>query len=80
MLNCGCNLLAILEMMLPNAKIKANIITIRFIELLIITCLWMFLNLIPIPGFDGFHILEGFIPHQFYKISDKNIWISISYF
>lgn len=33
-------------------------------------CLWMFLNLIPIPGFDGFHILRDLFPKQFYKIAD----------
>ena len=63
-------LLAILEMMLPNAKLKQIIITIVYLTAYY-NCLWMFLNLIPIPGFDGFHILKDLFPHQFYKISDK---------
>ncbi|NEU04772.1 site-2 protease family protein [Clostridium senegalense] len=34
-------------------------------------CLWMFLNLIPIPGFDGFHIIRDLFPKQFLKIPNQ---------
>lgn len=31
--------------------------------------IWFFLNLLPVPGFDGFHILYDIFPKQLYKIS-----------
>ncbi|MGG7165495.1 site-2 protease family protein [Clostridium ihumii] len=34
-------------------------------------CLWMILNLLPLPGFDGFHILRDLFPKQFFKFSDN---------
>lgn len=34
-------------------------------------CMLFILNLIPIPGFDGFHILRDLFPKLFYNISDK---------
>lgn len=34
-------------------------------------CMLFFLNLIPIPGFDGFHILRDLFPKAFYKVSDS---------
>lgn len=34
-------------------------------------CMLFVLNLIPIPGFDGFHILRDLFPKLFYNISDK---------
>ncbi|MGK0465302.1 site-2 protease family protein [Clostridium sp.] len=36
-----------------------------------INCLLFFLNLVPIPGFDGFHILRDLFPKFFYNISDS---------
>lgn len=33
-----------------------------------INCLLFFLNLIPIPGFDGFHIIRDLFPKFFYNI------------
>ena len=36
-----------------------------------LNCMLFFLNLIPIPGFDGFHILRDLFPKAFYKISDS---------
>lgn len=36
-----------------------------------INCVLFVLNLIPIPGFDGFHILRDLFPKFFYKISGE---------
>lgn len=33
-------------------------------------CVWFVLNLIPLPGFDGFHIIRDLSPSTFYKYSD----------
>ena len=33
-----------------------------------INCVLFILNLIPVPGFDGFHILRDLFPKAFYKI------------
>jgi len=35
-----------------------------------INCMLFFLNLVPIPGFDGFHILRDLFPKSFYNVSD----------
>jgi Zn-dependent protease len=35
-----------------------------------INCVLFFLNLVPIPGFDGFHIVRDLFPKFFYNISD----------
>ena len=35
-----------------------------------LNCILFFLNLIPIPGFDGFHILRDLFPKFFYNLSD----------
>lgn len=34
-----------------------------------LNCLLFFLNLIPIPGFDGFHIVRDLFPKKFYNMS-----------
>lgn len=43
-------------------------------QILIITatlnCMLFFLNLVPIPGFDGFHIVRDLFPKFFYNMSD----------
>lgn len=36
-----------------------------------LNCMLFFLNLIPIPGFDGFHILRDLSPKTFYNMSDS---------
>ncbi|KGM94763.1 peptidase [Clostridium novyi A str. 4552] len=33
-------------------------------------CLLFFLNLLPVPGFDGFHVLRDIFPKFFYEIED----------
>jgi len=49
-----------------------NTIIIRILVLTgSINCLLFFLNLMPIPGFDGFHILRDLFPKFFYNISDS---------
>lgn len=63
-------LFAVLGRMFSNTKLNTIVTTIVYL-IAYYNCLWMFLNLIPIPGFDGFHILKDLFPRQFYKISDK---------
>ncbi|MBZ9636691.1 site-2 protease family protein [Clostridium sp. FP1] len=36
-----------------------------------LNCVLFFLNLVPIPGFDGFHIVRDLFPKFFYNISDS---------
>jgi Zn-dependent protease len=48
-----------------------NIIYLILYLTVSINCTLFFLNLIPIPGFDGFHILRDLFPKFFYKISDS---------
>ena len=36
-----------------------------------INCMLFFLNLVPIPGFDGFHIVRDLYPKFFYNLSDS---------
>jgi Zn-dependent protease len=36
-----------------------------------LNCMLLFLNLVPIPGFDGFHIVRDLFPKFFYNISDS---------
>lgn len=36
-----------------------------------LNCMLFFLNLIPIPGFDGFHILRDLSPKTFYNMSES---------
>ena len=38
-----------------------------------LNCILFFLNLVPIPGFDGFHILRDLYPKFFYNLSDSII-------
>ncbi len=35
-----------------------------------INCMLFFLNLVPVPGFDGFHIVRDLFPKFFYELSD----------
>ena len=35
-----------------------------------LNCILFFLNLVPIPGFDGFHIVRDLFPKFFYNLSD----------
>lgn len=36
-----------------------------------LNCVLFFLNLVPIPGFDGFHVVRDLFPKFFYNISDS---------
>lgn len=55
---------------LPNDGALNTII----LKILVITgqinCLLFFLNLVPVPGFDGFHIVRDLFPKFFYNLSD----------
>ena len=35
-----------------------------------LNCMLFFLNLVPIPGFDGYHIVRDLFPKFFYNLSD----------
>nr|WP_258879719.1 site-2 protease family protein [Clostridium estertheticum] len=35
-----------------------------------INCMLFFLNLVPVPGFDGYHIVRDLFPKFFYNMSD----------
>ena len=52
---------------------KGNVYTI-IVELLQITvsinCMLFFLNLVPVPGFDGYHIVRDLFPKFFYNMSE----------
>lgn len=56
--------------------IKANNSVITILSLIVeitisLNCVLFFLNLMPIPGFDGFHILRDLFPKFFFRISDN---------
>lgn len=54
----------------PDLNVTSIILRIFMITAQI-NCLLFVLNLIPIPGFDGFHILRDLFPKVFYNISDS---------
>lgn len=60
----------ILFKIIPTNNLGTVIITIVN-EVSILNCSFAILNLIPIPGFDGFHILRDLFPKAFYNISDS---------
>lgn len=67
-------LLAIFIKLGNGTNLNSNLFTvISNILYLSVTmnCMLFILNLIPIPGFDGFHILRDLFPKFFYNISDK---------
>ncbi len=47
------------------------IILMIFRQSSIINCALFVLNLMPIPGFDGFHILRDLFPEFFYKFAEQ---------
>ena len=49
----------------------ATIIYTILVDTVRINCMLFILNLIPIPGFDGFHILRDLFPKFFYNIADQ---------
>lgn len=52
-----------------NPSLEGIIGTMLYLSVYM-NCVLFILNLIPIPGFDGFHILRDLFPKFFYKISD----------
>lgn len=55
---------------LPSSNL-GNIILQIANQVVFLNCTFSLLNLIPIPGFDGFHILRDLFPKGFYNISDS---------
>ncbi|AGK96573.1 site-2 protease family protein [Clostridium pasteurianum] len=53
-----------------NSPIAVIIITIASITSQL-NCMLFLLNLLPIPGFDGFHILRDLFPRAFYNVADS---------
>lgn len=54
----------------PGLNVTSIILKI-FIITSQLNCMLFLLNLIPIPGFDGFHILRDLFPKAFYNIADS---------
>ncbi|KGN01991.1 peptidase [Clostridium novyi A str. 4570] len=55
-----------------NNKSDSMVIILNMVICVIETnCLLVFLNLLPIPGFDGFHVLRDLFPKFFYEIEEK---------
>lgn len=55
---------------LPGNTIDTVIISI-FYGIVDINCLFFVLNLLPLPGFDGFHILRDLFPKAFYRLPEE---------
>jgi Zn-dependent protease len=60
----------ILDKVLPSNDLGALLCQIAE-TVSLLNCTFFLLNLIPIPGFDGFHILRDLFPKAFYRISDS---------
>lgn len=56
------------KVQLNNGKLQDVIGTIIYLTAWL-NCMWFFLNLLPIPGFDGFHIINDLFPRALYKFS-----------
>ncbi|KEI14658.1 peptidase [Clostridium novyi B str. ATCC 27606] len=54
-----------------NETLSMEIILTMLVYTVQINALLVILNLLPLPGFDGFHILKDLFPKFFYKISDS---------
>jgi len=57
------------KVVLSNENLYQIIYTIIYFTAYL-NSLWFFLNLLPVPGFDGFHILNDIFPKQLYKVSN----------
>ena len=58
------------KILVVNSALITVIITIFNITS-VLNCMLCILNLIPIPGFDGFHILRDLFPRVFYNMADS---------
>ncbi|WP_291575156.1 site-2 protease family protein [Clostridium sp. UBA4548] len=56
------------KLSLANENLYNIISTIIYLTAWL-NCLWFFLNLIPVPGFDGFRIINDLFPKGLYKFS-----------
>ncbi|HEY8890028.1 MAG TPA: site-2 protease family protein [Clostridium sp.] len=68
---------AILTVLFSNFMPNNEGIYMIIQQILMITsylnCILFFLNLVPVPGFDGFHIIRDLFPKFFYNLSDSII-------
>lgn len=48
-----------------------GILSIIFAYVIQINCMFAIINIIPIPGLDGFHIMRDLFPKFFYRVSDS---------
>lgn len=67
-------LMVVVEKMVLGMALTSTVISIIYaiLELsLMINCRLFVLNLIPLPGFDGFHILRDLFPKAFYNFAEK---------
>lgn len=60
----------LLYKLLPNNSISTIVILI-FRIIVSLNCVFFILNLLPLPGFDGFHILRDLFPKVFYNLPDE---------
>lgn len=60
----------LLKILSVDSELISIIITIFSITSQL-NCMLFILNLIPIPGFDGFHILRDLFPKVFYNVADS---------
>jgi len=65
---------AVLYVLFVNFFPNDSALNTIIVKILMITgylnCILFFLNLVPIPGFDGFHIVRDLFPKFFYNLSD----------
>lgn len=55
---------------LKNTNMNLYVVVNEIIQnAAVLNCVWFFLNLLPIPGFDGFHVLSDLFPKFIYKLS-----------
>lgn len=63
-------LYALVCLFLPIGSSVGIIVKYIFIYAVIMNCMLFILNLIPLPGFDGFHVIRDLFPKVFYRFSD----------
>lgn len=65
-------MLLALSYKIPFLNNNLGLVVINIINYMVLyNCLWCFLNLLPIPGFDGFSVVRDLFPRKFYKLSNS---------
>lgn len=65
-------ILLALSYKIPFLNNNLGLVVINIINYIVLyNCLWCFLNLLPIPGFDGFSVVRDLFPRKFYKLSNS---------